>query len=221
MKKLKQLLNFLAKNKRYAVLFVVFVILYVAVFVIFKKFEIGQDDIQNFVTPFGIWGPLALLLAQIVFSLTPMPDAAMPMLAFVLYGIPGVLLIMLGMFIAAVIHYYIGKILGKEFIIKHFPLVSKLLGGLNNGNTIIKLIYMRLFTMVSFDVTSYIAGISNIDFKTFAIALAIGLIPANLTLILISSGLFASTPQDAILIWGLIILSLTGLAYLYKRSTIK
>jgi hypothetical protein len=47
------------------------------------------------------------------------------------------------------------------------------------------------------------------------------LIPTNLTLMLISSGLFADSTQEFAIIWVLIIISISILAYLYKQSTMK
>jgi uncharacterized membrane protein YdjX (TVP38/TMEM64 family) len=168
-----------------------------------------------------MWGLLALLGVQIFFSLTPLPDGAMPLLGMIIYGPLGLLIVFLGMFIAAVIHYFIGKLLGKTFIEKKFPLIKRFADKFNGDHVIIKLIYLRIFSVVSFDITSYVAGISRIEFNTFIIATIIGLIPTNLALMLISSGLFAQDLGQFVItwFWALIIISL--LAFWYKKSTIK
>ena len=78
-----------------------------------------------------------------------------------------------------------------------------------------------MFSIVSFDVTSYIAGISNIPFKTFTIAFILGILPNNVIIMLVSSGLFANNSRDVILIWVLSVAGIALLAYLYKRYKIK
>ncbi len=221
MKKLSQLWKILTNNKKYVFFFIIFVTGYITLFVYFRQQEITQEDIRTLVEPFGIWGPLVLFATQLVFSLTPMPDAAMPMVAYILYGIPGVLIVMTGMFLVALFHYYLGQKLGKNFFTTKFPLIKKNLEKLNNGNTVIKLVYLRIFTLVSYDITSYIAGISNIPKRTFIVALILGLIPANIALVVISSGLFSNSPQETLLVWVIVLAVVSGLAYLYKHSTIK
>lgn len=221
MKKLSQLWKILTNNKKYVFFFIIFVTGYITLFVYFRQQEITQEDIRTLVEPFGIWGPLVLFATQLVFSLTPMPDAAMPMVAYILYGIPGVLIVMTGMFLVALFHYYLGQKLGKNFFTKKFPLIKRNLEKLNNGNTVIKLVYLRIFTLVSYDITSYIAGISNIPKRTFIVALILGLIPANIALVVISSGLFSNSPQETLLVWVIVLAVVSGLAYLYKHSTIK
>ncbi len=221
MKKLKKLVQFIQNNKKFALLVLFFIAFYVVLFIFFQSNHISQAEIQKFVEPYGFWGLFVLLIAQITFSLTPLPDGARPMIAYALYGPIGVIVIGFGMYIAGLLHYFIGHKLGKHFIVKHFPQITHFLGILNNGNTILKLVYLRMFTVISFDVTSYLAGISNISLKTFTIAFVLWVIPNNFTLMLVSSGLFAKTVQERVIIWLLVIVSITLLAYLYKRSKIK
>lgn len=209
------------KNKRIIILGAVFILFYAVVLILFRKFDISKEEIQKLIEPFGVYGVLALLVIQIIFSLTPMPDGAMPLIAMVLYGPPGVMIVMIGMFIASIIHYEIGKILGKEFILKHFPKTEKFLNKMGSRHVIFRLVALRLFTFVSFDITSYIAGISKIKLKTFLIATSIGLLPTNIVLILIGYGLFAKSSVDIVATWGLLILIFTVLFIFYKKSKIK
>jgi uncharacterized membrane protein YdjX (TVP38/TMEM64 family) len=80
---------------------------------------------------------------------------------------------------------------------------------------------MRLFTFVSFDITSYIAGMSSIPIKQFMIATAIGLIPTNLILVLVGFGLFAKTEADIIVTWGSIAIVAVFLFVFYRKNRIK
>ena len=221
MDRIKKALSLIFSQKRYVILFLLFACAYIVLLIFFKKNQINQEQIREMVEPLGWWGILALLGVQILFSLTPLPDGAMPLIGMIIYGPLGILVVFIGMFIAAVIHYFIGKMLGKSFIESKIPLIKRFADKFNGEHVIIKLIYLRIFSIVSFDVTSYIAGISKIDFNTFVIATIIGLIPTNIALMLISAGLFAENWGQFInaWVWALIIISL--LAFWYKKSTIK
>lgn len=221
MDRIKKAFRMLLSHKRYVILFVLFAIAYITLLVVFNEHQITQDEIRKLVEPLGMWGLLALLGVQMICSLTPLPDGPMPMLGMIIYGPIGILVVFLGMFISAIIHYFIGKLLGKAFIETKFPLIKRFADKFNGDHVILKLIYLRLFSVVSFDVTSYIAGISKIDFNTFIVATIIGLIPTNLILILISSGLFAKDIGQFIGTWFWVLILMSLLAFWYKKSTIK
>lgn len=199
----------------------IFGVFYIGLFLIFQNYKISKEEIQKLVEPFGLYGILALLVIQIICSMTPIPDSAMPLIAMIIYGPLGVFVVMIGMYIAALIHYAIGKKLGSSFILKKFPETEKYLNKLGNRDVIIRLVAMRLFTFVSFDITSYIAGMSSIKIKDFMIATAIGLIPTNLILILVGYGLFAKTEADIIVTWGSIAIVAVFLFVFYRKNRIK
>lgn len=215
------MLSKLRENKRNIILIILFICFYITIYIIFRKLGISKEEIQRLIEPFGVYGILAMLVIQIIFSLTPIPDSAMPLVAMIIYGPLGVVVIMFGMFIAAIIHYQIGNHLGKNFIFKHFPETERYFNKFGDRNTIFKLVTMRLFTFVSFDITSYIAGISHIKFSTFLVATIIGLMPTNLILILVGYGLFAQNTVDIVITWGLIIIVFLLLIYFYKKNNIK
>ena len=218
---MKYVLSKLKKNGMKILLIFSFITIYILIYVAFHKYNISKDEIRKLIEPFGFYSIVALFIIQILFSLTPLPDGAMPLVAIILYGPIGVPVIMLGMFVAAIIHYRVGQILGENYIIKHFPGTEKYLKSLGNNHLILRLVALRMFTLVSFDITSYIAGISNINLKTFLIATAIGLIPTNLILILMGYGLFAENGSDILIIWGLVLIVFIFLFFFYKKNKLK
>jgi uncharacterized membrane protein YdjX (TVP38/TMEM64 family) len=209
------------RNKRIVILSVLFIVFYIALYFVFRERGISKEEIRKLIEPFGGYGLLALFVLQIVFSLTPMPDGTMPLLAMLMYGPIGVFVIMIAMFIGAIIHYAIAHHFGKAFIINKFPEVEKYLNRIGSRDVIIRLVALRMFTFVSFDITSYIAGISGIPFKKFLIGTLIGLLPTNFILILIGYGLFAKTQVEIITTWGTIAILIIFLFVFYKKSMSK
>ena len=221
MSKIKNLLQKIKRNKRIVILTIMFLIFYIGLLLLFRDRGISKEEIQKLIEPFGVNGLLAMLGLQIIFSLTPMPDSAMPLLAMIIYGPVGVIVIMFGMLIASVIHYAIANHVGKTLIVKKFPETEKYLNKIGGEDVIIRLIALRVFTFVSFDITSYIAGVSGVPFKIFMIATIIGLLPTNLILILVGYGLFAQSQSDIAVTWGLIVIVAIILYVFYKKFKIK
>lgn len=211
-----------SNNKTRLIIYgVIFVAIYILVYSFFQSKQVSKEQIQELVEPFGIYGLLILFLIQIPFTITPFPDGVMPLVGMVMYGPVGVFAVSLAMLVGAIINFSIGKRLGKGYILHKFPEVKSSLEKLGNKNVVIRLMAMRMFTFVSFDITSYIAGISNIKFKDFIVSVVFSLFPINVILILVGSGLFAKTAQEIITIGGLLIIVVTLLFIFYKKSRIK
>ncbi len=217
---MKKILKKIKRNRRYLFFFIVIAIIYVGVLIIFKQYDIKQEDIKKLIEPLGAYGFLGLFIIQVIFSLTPLPDGMMPIIATIMYGWPGLIIIILGMLTATAIHYFIARKLGSSLIERRYPKIKKYVDLVKGKHVIFKLIYIRIFTLVSFDLDAYVAGIAKIDFKTFMIASIIGIIPTNAIMMLISQGLFAESVLDLLNIGFWVVISFTVLAILYKKSKI-
>ena len=215
---MKKLFQKIKRNKRYLFLFILISIFYLGVLFVFKQYDIKQEDIRKLIEPLGAYGILGLFVIQVVFSLTPLPDGMMPIIATIMYGWPGLLIIILGMLTATMIHYFIARKLGSQFIQKRYPKIIRYVEMVKGKHVILKLIYIRIFTLVSFDLDAYVAGIAKIDFKTFMIASIIGIIPTNAIMMLISLGLFAESVMDFINILFWVVICFSILAIWYKKS---
>lgn len=220
MGELKKILRKLKRNKRYIFLFFLVAAFYLSILFLFKYFDIQQEDIKKLIDPLGVYGVIILFLLQLFFSLTPLPDGTMPIIATITYGWQGFLIILLGMLTGSLIHFYIAKKLGKSVIEKKYPLIKRYSDKAKGGNEIVKLIYIRMFSIISFDVAAYVAGISGIKFSTFLISAILGLIPTNAMLMIASSGLFAQSYLDYLNIGFWLLLSSSVLAFWYKQSKI-
>lgn len=209
------------KNRRYILLFIIVAFFYLFILFLVKTYKIEQEDIREFIEPFGVYGVLGLFFLQMLFSLTPLPDGAMPIIAAITYGWQGLLIILLAHYCSSVLHFLLARRLGKSVIERKFPLIKKYSDKVIGENTIMKLIYIRIFSIVSFDIAAYVAGISGVDFKRFSIAAILGLLPTNAILMIMSSGLFAESYLDYLNVGFWLIISLSVLAFWYKKSRIR
>ncbi|HLD03876.1 MAG TPA: VTT domain-containing protein [Candidatus Dojkabacteria bacterium] len=183
----------------YVLLFATF---YLAIFFVFKYFNITREKITLFIGPFGVLGIFVMFLVQFIFSMTPVPDTSLTIISVLLFGpFLGVLPIIAGMLVAAIVHFRIARHYGKAYIIKKYPQSEKTLEELTSKVSVINLVLYRMFAVITFDISSYIAGISNISYKKFLLATLIGLLPIIFTSMLIGLGLFAENAQEVIIIW--------------------
>ena len=183
----------------YVLLFTCF---YLAIFYAFKYFDITREKISLFIGPFGTLGIFIMFILQFIFSMTPIPDASLTIISVLLFGpLLGVLPIIAGMFSAAVVHFRIARHYGKAYILKKYPQSEKVLNELSTNVSVINLIIYRIFAVITFDISSYIAGISNISFKKFTLATLLGILPIILTSVLIGIGIFAENALEVMIIW--------------------
>jgi uncharacterized membrane protein YdjX (TVP38/TMEM64 family) len=183
----------LIENKNLLITLILFGLFYLVILFIFRKFEISQERINGWIGQFGAYSVVAILLLQFIGSMTPIPDTILTAIAMVLYGpFWGGVLIWCGMYTAGTMHFIIARKLGKEIIIKKFPEISKFAGKITGNNVITRLTYLRMFMVLSFDVPSYVAGISGVTYWQFTASFILGLIPHLVSYAFITQGLLAN-----------------------------
>lgn len=164
------------RNRKLLLTLILLGIAYIGLFILFRKFEITSEKISSLVAPFGTYGFIALFALQFIASLTPIPDTALASLGVILYGpLKGTIAVFLGMYLAANIHYYIARKLGREYIVRRFPSVETFTNKYSAKISLKKLILMRIFNLLSFDIVSYFSGVGGVSFKRFTISTAIAL----------------------------------------------
>lgn len=185
--------QYIKEHKNLIYMFIGFGILYLILVYLFRHFDISQEKITGWISQFGAYSIFALFLVQFIGSITPIPDALITAVGFILFGpFLGALIIFLGMYTAGCVHFLIAKKLGREFIVKRFPEVGKFGANFNNDNVVAKLTFIRMFTLVSFDVGSYVAGVSNVKFWQFTLSFFLGIIPHLVSYGFIAQGLLAN-----------------------------
>lgn len=198
---------------------------------IYSSIEIKESAVVSKESIFGLlhrFGPIAWLLyilLLVIAVMSPIPDSIVILAGGFFFGpIIGTALTVVGQGLGAGIDFLLARKLGRKFVLRKFPksasvidTYSKLLG----WQTVFTL---RLFPTLSFDLLSYIAGISSLSLRTYMFATVVGLVPlALITTILgysvqIHSG---SVALVAVLVGGACILttySLFQVIVLRKRK---
>lgn len=150
------------------------------IFIIYSlKLGIFEDKniMVNYIKNLGIIAPIIFIILQIIQVIIPIIPGSISSLAGVLaFGpIQGFIYNYIGLVIGSCIVYYLAKNYGVSLIRKIFKenTINKYLGYINSN---FKKIFFICITLPWFpdDLLCYIAGISNISFKSFIFIILIG-----------------------------------------------
>ena len=132
----------------------------------------------------GVWAPIisiALMIAQGI--LAPLPSFVITAANGLAFGIPlGFLISWTGGMAAAIVMFWLARLLGAGFV-ERVTKQNHLLHQANrySGKNGFFLIFIaRLIPIVSFDFISFLAGLSQISFRSFFVATALGQIPGTI-----------------------------------------
>jgi len=143
--------------------------------------HLSREKIETWVRGAGLWGPLLLLGIQVAQILAaPIPGVFVPVLAGILYGpVAGPAITVAGSLVGSAAAYGIGRF-GR-------PLAERLVGtdalrkaqNLMGGRRWIGLATIFLLPFTPVDALCFVAGIVMMEWKRFALAVALGRVPKD------------------------------------------
>ena len=178
---------------------------------LYGGFEIREANVenQNFISS---------LLAQhqsiswllyvgllVVAVMSPLPDSIVILAGGFLFGpIIGTLLTIVGQSIGASIDFILARKLGRAFVARKFRKSATLVDNYSHKLGWQTVFLMRLLPTLSFDMLSYVAGLSALTFRKYFLATLCGLIPLAIitTLLGHSANINSGTLATASLIVG-------------------
>jgi uncharacterized membrane protein YdjX (TVP38/TMEM64 family) len=178
-----------------------------------------NNRISNWVSQFGIWGPLIIVLGMVVqIALFVIPSFLLMIISILAYGpVWGSLIVLVAIFTAASVGYIIGAYLGEVT-------VSKLIGEKTQKKVknyvedygFWAVIITRLSPILSNDAISVVAGLLKLQYFKFIAATFSGIIPLTILIAILGED-FENLKEG--LIW-ISVVSIAGLgAYIiYDRK---
>lgn len=178
-----------------------------------------QQRIKDWVSDFGWYGPIVIVLAMILqMFLIIIPSILLMVVSVLAYGpFWGVIINLTAVYLASSIGYVIGISLGQNFVLK--------LLGKNNERTIEKFIEQfgfwavviaRLNPFLSNDAISFVAGILKMGYWRFIAATMTGILP--LTIFIAILGKSTDGLKRGLLIGSIISLILFGAYWYWKKK---
>ena len=143
-----------------------------------------QEEIQDWVSQFGIWGPIVIILTMVVqMFMFVVPNILLIVISILSYGpVWGAILAWFGIFLASTVGYLIGNKLSPVVVHKFVsPKTQAKLKEFIRNYGMKAIIVLRLSTF-SNDGLSLVAGLLNMRYKRFITATLIGITPMIIVL---------------------------------------
>lgn len=180
--------------------------------------SLNVDIVRGYILSYGALAPIVSFLLMVLQSiLAPLPAFVITFANAGLFGwVKGALLSWTSSMVGAALCFYIAKFFGRSMVEKltsKFALESIDKFFEKYGNYAI--VVARLLPFISFDIVSYAAGLTSMNFWKFFIATGIGQLPATIVYSYVGGMLVGGARM---FVFGLLILfALTVLIVLFKK----
>ena len=185
---------------------------------IFYLSSMNLDMIKEYILSFGIWEPITSFLLMVLQSvIAPIPAFLITLSNAAIFGwVKGAILSWSSAMAGAALCFYIARGLGRDAVEK---LTSKFalkdIDGFFEKYGKHTILIARLLPFISFDLVSYAAGLTSMNFWSFFIATGIGQLPATIVYSYVGGML---TGGAQLLMSGLLILFALSIAiYVGKK----
>ena len=180
--------------------------------------NVDVDMVKGYILSFGIWAPTVSFLLMMLQSLiAPIPAFIITFANAGLFGwVWGAVLSWSSAMAGAVLCFYLARFLGRDFVEKlsSRAAIEKIDEFFKNYGKYAILI-ARLLPFMSFDIVSYAAGLTSMNFWGFFVATGIGQLPATIVYSYIG-GMLTGTVKT--FVTGLLILfAVSALVVLLKK----
>lgn len=148
-------------------------------------------EMKKYILSYGFWGPLVSFLLMILQTLiAPLPSFLITLANAMIFGpFYGFILSIFSALFASYVAFYISYWFGRPFFstMKTSNRIDEFVTQYGSKGIFV----LRLFPVISFDLVSYLAGLTSINPLKFGIATLLGMIPATLAFSILGSS-FAS-----------------------------
>ncbi|MBC8075651.1 MAG: TVP38/TMEM64 family protein [Chloroflexales bacterium] len=138
--------------------------------------------VAGYLRSFGIWTPVAsLLLMTVQAVVAPLPGSLIASANGVVFGLwVGTLLSWLGGLLGGSVAFGIARWLGRDAVLRVVG-ASRLhtINQLGQREGVWVVLIARLIPLISFDLISYLAGLSTMRYRHFLIATSVGMLPGT------------------------------------------
>lgn len=184
----------------------------------------GVDNVRQVVASAGIWAPLFFLVLQSVITIAPIPRTAFMVAGGVLFGsVTGVVLVLIGTAVAAMLAFWLVRLVGGEFVQRHahHPALTWIRSRVDHSG-LLTMLSLRMIPMIPFAIMNYASGLSGVRFRHFALGTVLGVLPGSVAVVVladaVAGGQFPPQLLAVSITCGLI--GLAGAAIAVRRNPV-
>lgn len=208
-----------SKIKSIVIILIVIIVMLFLTF-LFNKFFSNIYELKQFILNFGVVSPLVFVIIMILQVLiAPIPGQIVGFVSGYVFGVTfGTIYSIIGTVIGSIIAFKIAHIYGRPLVMK---IITK--KTFNKFDKICKdkgIFYLFLIYLLPFfpdDAVSFIAGLSNIRFRSFIIIVFLGRLPGMFGLNLVGAGVASADVKFAIILVTFLVL-ISAIIYFYRDN---
>jgi dedA family protein len=150
---------------------------------------ISADELDTFIRGFGPWAPLAYVAAFTVLPAFFFPVAVLALAGGLLFGFwAGAAYTFLGAVLNCTLMFFLARRLGKKQVERMLrsrlgERADRIFSFLEGRRGFLFLVLLRLIPAFPYNLINYAYGLSAMDYKTYILASAIGIIPGTFAFI--------------------------------------
>lgn len=138
------------------------------------------DEVRAAVADLGPWGGVALALAYAAVTLTPAPKNVLSIAAGLAFGFWTALVwVYLGALLGAAIAFVLGRALGRDAVERFTGARVAAIDDLLARRGLLAVLGVRLVPVVPFTAINYVAGLTAVRRRDYALGTALGIIPGT------------------------------------------
>ncbi|WAB82970.1 TVP38/TMEM64 family protein [Microcella daejeonensis] len=169
------------------------------------------EEVRAFVDGLGPVGGIVLALAYAAITLTPAPKNVLTVAAGLAFGFWQALLwVYLGALLGAAAAFVLSRRLGREAVERYTGARVERFDELVRRRGLVAMIGVRLVPILPFTAINYLAGLSAVRRRDYALGTAIGIVPGTVAYIAVGAFGLDAGWQAWAAIGGLVVLTLAG-----------
>lgn len=136
----------------------------------------------------GVVGVIGFILGYAVTTLAPVPKAVLSVLAGLVWGFwAGAIIVYLGALLGAGCAFLLGRWLGRDAIERFTGTRVAQVDGLLRRRGFLAVLGVRLVPVIPFTAINYIAGLTSVRRRDYALGTAVGIIPGDIAYVAIGA----------------------------------
>ena len=182
--------------------------------------KITVESFKEKIDSFGIWGPVIYIVLYVFRPLILFPAAVFSASAGAIWGLQGLLYLLIGANLSAIAEFIIARYFAREA-------VEKLIKGKFNSidqavekNGFVTVLLIRLIPNVAWDIQNLALGLTKVKFRDYVLATLIGILPGSFALVYFGSS-FISVITNPKHFWKIIVAFIIFGAVYYLQQLLR
>ena len=175
-------------------------------------------EVRAFIDDLGAIGGVILVLAYAAVTLTPAPKNVLSIAAGLAFGFGQALLwVYLGALLGAAAAFVLARQLGREAVERYTGTRVERFDDLTRRRGFVAIISVRLVPVLPFTAINYLAGLSAVRPRDYALGTAIGIVPGTAAYVAVGAFGLSTSWEAWVALGGLAALTLAGVVVALVR----